>query len=299
MQVRENYTSLFAHLRDRPAPFQRLNRFLMLYVPYWRNAFAAKTMNEISVRQALDLKKKSDTIFIFGSGYSILDIDDSEWEAIGQHNTMSFNWFIYQDYVPIDYHVVRETYAYVKTLRDLKRVVRHYAETLVCNRHYDDSVLFIQKGKVANSANCLIADGLIPGGRTIARFVTKSRGIYEPPSEDPDSQGLVHGAGTLIDSLNLAIHGGWKEIVLVGVDLYDRRYFWLGRDESNGGRDAEQGVDVVHNTTKNGVIEHVAKWHQLLADEGREISVYNPKSLLAGKVPVYPSRRQAVDGGSG
>ncbi len=61
------------------------------------------------------------------------------------------------------------------------------------------------------------------------------------------------------------------------------------------GSDAEQGVDIVHNTIKNGVIEHVAKWRQLLAAQGRGVSVYNPKSLLAEQVPFYPPRREAVD----
>lgn len=291
----ENYTSLFAHLQHQPVSFPRLNRLLMQYVPYWGNALAANKLSETTAREALDLKRKSDTIFVFGSGYSVLDISEAEWDFISQHNTLSFNWFIYQQFVPVDYHVVRETYSYVKTLKDLKRAVRHYAETLVGNPNYDDTVLFIQKGKAATSGNCMIADGLVPPGRTISRFVTKSRGTYEPPSKDPDSEGLVHGPGTLIDSLNLAIYGGWKDIVLVGVDLYDRRYFWLGRDESNGGRDAEQGVDVVHNTTKNGVIDHVAKWHRLLAAEGRGISVYNPKSLLADEVPVYSRPNDLAD----
>ncbi len=38
--------------------------------------------------------------------------------------------------------------------------------------------------------------------------------------------------GTLVDAVNVAYCLGWKEIVLVGIDLYDSRYYWLPPDKT-------------------------------------------------------------------
>ena len=46
--------------------------------------------------------------------------------------------------------------------------------------------------------------------KNILRFKTKSRSVYENPSLNFEN-GLVHGPGTLIDSINIAILGGWKK----------------------------------------------------------------------------------------
>ena len=60
--------------------------------------------------------------------------------------------------------------------------------------------------------------------KKILRFKTKSRSVYENPSLNFEN-GLVHGPGTLIDSINIAILGGWKKIILVGVDLITDNIF--------------------------------------------------------------------------
>ena len=47
-----------------------------------------------------------------------------------------------------------------------------------------------------------------------------------------DRDGLRHIAGTLSDAVNCAFCLGWRHIVLVGVDLYDSRYFYLPPDQT-------------------------------------------------------------------
>jgi len=281
-----HYTSLFSHIPDTKPRFPRLNFFLMTNLPFLRQAFRKTSGQTLAFNEALASRKKSDTIFIFGSGYSVNDMSNEEWGSIREHNTLSFNWFIYQDFVPIDYHLVRETYAYAKTFEELRAVGTHYVDVLLSNPHYEKTILLIQGGRSAISGNYIVGYHDLGEDRVIARFATKSKSLYEPPTRDP-AQGLVHGPGSLIDSINAAILGDWKHIVLVGVDLYDRRYFWLEPDQNDGAREPEKGVDVLHSTAQNGILDHVAKWQELMKKEGRVISIYNPKSLLNRVLPVY------------
>jgi hypothetical protein len=97
----------------------------------------------------LRVTRKSDTIFIFGSGYSINDITEPEWSHFEQHDPFSFSWFLYQDF--------------------------------------------------------------------------------------------VHIAGTLTDCAKFAYLLGWKNIVLAGVDLYDRGYFWLSYEDTR--EDEREGYE--------------------------------------------------------
>jgi hypothetical protein len=99
--------------------------------------------------------------------------------------------------------------------------------------------------------------------------------------------------------VNVAACLGWKHIVLAGVDLYDSRYFWLGPDETlefdpvtellkpgkintvgNGPYDR-------HNTARNGVVQRMEAWRHHLESRGIQLSVLNPRSLLADVMPVY------------
>lgn len=283
-RVAENYSSLFGDLRDTTPSFERFRRFEMHAYPYFADRLAEHKRNIISPA-ALFTDRRSDTVFIFGSGYSIKEMSTAEWQAIAEHDTMGFNWFHYQRAIRMDYHVVRESYL-VKTLAHLRAVVRHYCQSIAGNPRYDGTKFVIQKEWRASTGNLIVGEGLLPGDRPICRFRTKVRG-YAPPSRSLE-EGLVHGPGTLTDTINLAVIGGWRRIVLVGVDLYDRRYFWLGPDEGNRGReDAVLKVNAPHNTVRNNVVDYVGAWRDLLQAEGKSMLVYNPRSLLTTVLPVF------------
>jgi hypothetical protein len=284
---RQTYTDLFARFRDDPKWFKALrNRLVNRWASRLNEKAEAAGFYTYVDEPTLLSKKKSDTVFVFGSGFSINQIDTGAWARISAHDTISFNWFIYQDFCDIDYHVIRETF-FADTAGRLKQVVRHYAETLEKNGRYAGAALLIQKGRTASSGNAMIGSRLIDPRRMIYRFETASRDRLAPPSTDW-AAGLAHNAGTLCDSVNFAILGGWKHIVLVGVDLYDRRYFWLGHDElSRSETDLSASIDTPHSNLGNGMFEALGAWSAWARDRGIVISVYNPRSLLTAVLPVY------------
>jgi len=112
--------------------------------------------------------------------------------------------------------------------------------------------------------------------------------------------GLSHGKGTLCDAINFAYLGGWKNIVLLGVDLYDSGYFFLpkGMNEIWDSKEKRlvlsaqswRGLSVgdTHNTARNGVVNLVGEWATLFNKRsGVSIWTYNPLSLMREKLPVY------------
>ena len=83
---------------------------------------------------------------------------------------------------------------------------------------------------------------------------------------------------------------GYKSIVLVGVDLFDRRYFWLNEDETRV-EDTLRAADhtEVHGTAQV-VVDLMKRWTEFLKERGVSLTVYNPQSLLAEAMDVYPAR---------
>lgn len=244
----------------------------------------------------LRLSRKSDTVFIFGSGYSINDVSDSEWEHFAQHDTIGFNWFVRQQQVRIDFHLIREIGNRYGDPSPWWPEINEYMGFLHSNHRYAETILIVQAGWTAIGGNQVVGRELLPKRNALFRFRTHSRGPNDSPSSSL-SKGLVHGSATLTDCVNFASLLGWKKIVLVGVDLYDRRYFWLGPDETTP-LETRRGArfDDAHSTAGGGLIENLGRWAQEFEEHGVSLFVYNPKSLLAATVPVYP--RAPVSEGS-
>ena len=53
--------------------------------------------------ESIQRHKKSDTLFILGSGPSINLITDAEWDHIREHDSVGFNWWMAHDFVPSFY----------------------------------------------------------------------------------------------------------------------------------------------------------------------------------------------------
>ncbi|MFH1070337.1 MAG: hypothetical protein V1794_12030 [Candidatus Glassbacteria bacterium] len=230
--------------------------------------------------------KKSDTVFIFGSGYSINSISPSEWEHFARFDTLSFNWFVWQSFVRIDFHLVREISPSDLDSSIWPGKIAEYGRLITGRPFYASTVFLMQGDFTAVNANRLLLADLLPRETRIFRYRTRSKGKYEPPSKSFE-QGLVHGPSTLMECVNFCYIMGWKKIVLVGVDLYDRRYFWLDEDEIREG-DRLRGADVSmkHNTAER-VVEFMAAWRKEMARDGVELMVYNPGSLLKDVLEIY------------
>lgn len=240
--------------------------------------------------RALRATRKSDTIVIFGSGYSLNDITPAGWAAIAAHNTLGFNYFVHQNFVRCDYHLVREVARSDRGAR-WKSDLASYFGMAAASPHYRDTIFLMQAGFRALNSNRAIGYGYLPLTKPIFLWRTIPDGRM--PSESLD-HGLSHAQGTLAECVNFAALLGWRTIVLAGVDLYDRRYFWLPRDQPREMIGRPNSVDGIHSAAVNGIVELMREWREYYRARGIDLYVYNPRSLLASVMPVWPPARDGM-----
>lgn len=243
--------------------------------------------------QQLRGRRTSETVFIFGSGYSLNALSEDEWRHFAKHDVFGFNMFIYEQWVPIRFHLLRGGAEGALAWRPY---AEHIGETIRTNPCCRDTAFLLQGEFQAQFCNQMVGYRLLPEGASIFRYQTaRSDG---PPTASFDD-GLRHIAGTLSDAVNAAVCLGWRSIVLVGIDLYDSRYFWLPPTETpninyetgalSGEFNLVRGTryDHAHNTVRIGIVDTMRTWTDYLRQRGCVLSVYNPKSLLADVMPVY------------
>jgi len=231
--------------------------------------------------------RKSDTLFIFGSGYSLNDLSKEEYQHIEQHQTMGFNWFVRQKYVRCDYFLIREIIgdrADFMTGRWIE-VLQEYTN-LMNTPQFANTVYVIQTGWKAFVTNRLLGLGLLKPGSAIYRFLSIGRGQWIPPSTNL-RQGLVHGVCTLAECINFAMLIGFKKLVLVGVDLYDQRYFWLPPDKTRHDLEIRGIAPTDEHPGNRWIIDFFQYWKPFLDEQGVSVEVYNPRSLLNSVFPIY------------
>jgi hypothetical protein len=221
--------------------------------------------------------RTSDTVFIFGSGASLNAITADEWERIGRHNTMGFNWFVRQQFVRCDYHLIREVVPHALRAQ-WRQEVETYFRLFRENPRFADAIVVVQAGFRALSGNRAIGTRLLPTRNRVFPF----RSTESTMPSAAFSDGLAHGAGTLTECVNFAALAGWTRIVIAGVDLYDRRYFWLAGDQTVAG---DTTVDEPHRTV--GVVDTLRDWRKYYEGRGISVFVHNPRSLLSAALPVW------------
>ena len=217
--------------------------------------------------------RTSDTAFVLGSGRSLVEITESEWVAIARFNTISLREFPRQHWVRADYHLTAEV-----------DFMDEYACRLRENPLYARTVFVVAGGFWAEAGNELVGRRLLPEGARIFRFRRASRSANEAPSRT--ARTLVHGYNSIFDATNLAVALGFRRIVLAGADYYNKEYFWLAPGET---RDYEKpGITASMRFSGTAqIVSMLGDWADVLAPEGIELSVLNPQSLLAERLPVF------------
>jgi hypothetical protein len=270
-------------------------RFNAMLVSAWtRERLARGRYRSVRVERAM-AERKSSTVFVFGSGFSLNELGPEDWSHFREHDVFGFNAFYQQRWIPVDFHLLRVGVYGSMRWRPFAEEVGGF---LTNNPYYKDTTFVLQSEYYASFCNQLAGWGFLPEGARILRYRT-ARGDG-PPHRDLD-RGVRHTTGTLADSVNVAYCLGWTRIVLVGVDLYDSRYFYLPPDTTPG-LNEETGVleasefntfrgnryDQTHYTARQGgVIDLMKEWRTQFNRDGVELLVYNPRSLLAAVLPVY------------
>lgn len=227
---------------------QKIHLFFVRSTTYLLDRRERKKYSLLSFEK-IKAEKKSDKIFIFGSGYSINDISENEWEFFKKHNTLAFNWFPKKETIPMDFHLVGEIGNFDLKPKMWKPYYQTWKEVIVSNRLYQNTIFLIEEGYRCISGNRVIGLHLLPLRNRVLRFKKAGYGHLQEISRE-FSNGLVHGSSSLTLCINFEFLMGYRRIILVGVDLYDSRYFFLGKEETKP-LDVRRGKTCTRTPTGN------------------------------------------------
>ena len=178
--------------------------------------------------QAFSRRRRSDVVYILGSGPSINEISDRQWATIAEEDSIGFNLFFAHDFVPTFYHMefTPENYSLVAEIWRRKKQYPAGMPLLVNSMHVD---LHQSLGKyelsectqftVPRSASQYGASNLnVLLSIFRRRKALEERGFYS------------HYRGSLDLIVSMMVLLGYRKIVLLGIDLVDLRYFFHDAD---------------------------------------------------------------------
>ena len=228
--------------------------------------------------------KRSDTVFILGSGASISQIKKKQWQHIQQHETIAFNWFVHQSFIPIDFYIVKgvadndlRKNTYMPQLLEFGNLISSNS------KFYQNTLFLLQKGSMATNTNRLLFHRILPKFCKFRRYFSDIQSIFNPSK----TCHLASKGSVLISAINFAYNRGYENIVFVGIDLYDRNYFWLNIEETRSvDLERSKSASDVHHTTTS-VLHIISELKNSESFNDVKFYTFNEKSLLSQVMPVY------------
>lgn len=182
----------------------------------------------LASREKLQEFKTSDRLFVLGSGSSVNSLAPSQWDTIGAADSLGFNFFLVHDFIPTYYHMEFTRGNHDIVWRALNRKPAEFKKSpfIVNVRHRDASrpMREFRFGEfpmmsVPRRFYHVPADSL----QSVLRY-------YNSVPDRESGEFMLHYRGSLTLMISIGVMLGYKEIVLVGIDLVDSQYFYEDRD---------------------------------------------------------------------
>lgn len=174
--------------------------------------------------------KTSDKLFILGSGSSINEISETQWEIIKSNDSFGFNHWYFNEHIP--------TYYMVEIPRgEFGKIVMKNLE--IASAKYMNIPKFIKPHSISERPdindypsgflnNTYYGSPLHVQHNTISGYKILLRSLqkydYNVKRETFDK--AVWTRASLMLVLNFAIQAGYKEVILCGIDLNNTDYFY-------------------------------------------------------------------------
>jgi len=224
--------------------------------------------------------KKSNRIYILGSGKSVLNISDKEWEEIKNHDSIGFNHWYVHDHEPTFYDLsyLANDYKFESNDEDMffqaskkcknsKFILNHGSLEHQKQNFKDKDYFKIHINHFDLFESNLKDISKIPDNEVgiLAKYWTLDffKAFNHPHGELlPNENFIYKSRGQLFATLQIAVLLGYKDIRLVGVDLNDEGKFqdsYKDAPDSSksvgfGGEKLAQRVSAIKNSkNKNGV----------------------------------------------
>lgn len=253
-------------------------------------------------------RRRSDTVFILGSGASIGDMTPEDFAEIAKHDSIAFNFWAVHSFVPSIYFIegISPRPRYECFLELMRKRAAAYRDTPLVvewklwsarGNRIADLPPDIRHNAVYNVPWYMPVSSARQArtrlGAWLRRYATRGERLSN----------LVHHRATISTLIMFAWAMGWRRIVLCGVDLNDTRYFWEVRPEAYEEPfppNVETGsihMTVDPSRTQKVYALAIDDWIRLLEQDvlrpdGVDLLVANPRSRLAEFLPVWDRRQR-------
>ena len=237
-------------------------------------------------------RRRSDTLFILGSGPSIRAVTPGQWAHVARHESFGINFSFLLDFVPT-YHIMEDG----KTAwhRQLTRQVLAPRRGKLA-----PSVWFISNRHTRRLIHPRYTPELFPEPARVCVFRMPPRLLLERDRAftAADFERSLRYRATMSVVLHLAVQLGYRRIVLLGVDPQTPHHFFEDLPEmrayvANVSRDQlDDRLPLPLMTPKVNLFrpldEYLYGLHELyLRPRGMELSVGNPASVLRPRLPYF------------
>lgn len=283
--------------------FQKLRRIKSLHLRVFAKIlliFLPKDFYKFENEFDIKKKLKSKTIFIFGSGSSICDLNNRELKKISNFHTMGCNYFAIQDFIRLDFQVFREMGRSSK-LEDQGKIkydfnmISKFSKILQKNKKLQNTIFFLQTGFDAWATNIFIGLRFLKKSTKIFLF-SNTRNFRSIKTSNNLNDPIYHGSSTITDCIHLAYLLGFNKIILCGVDLNNRHYFWnqkkltfyhLNGVSIEGGEYSGNNNQSESHRSKDGLVRDLKKWNKDLKKQNIKLYTLSAKSALSEFLPTF------------
>lgn len=184
----------------------------------------------------LGAQRRSDTLFILGSGGSVHDLSTEDWAKIRESDSLGFNFWLVHDFVP-DVYVFEPTDPAHPTdehaclIANLQLRQQDYAAVPIIlkdGERHKPTVLesFLDEVPERLRRNLRFTlDFEIPGNDE-SQFIAAVRSLDRWGLWRSARMPLPRKRGSIFYLLVLALRAGYRDVVLCGVDLNNTDYFY-------------------------------------------------------------------------
>jgi len=285
-------------LKEGKTKFVSRKERLKRAVKNWNKRYTVLKKDEILSR------KQSDTIFILGSGSSINELSNGQWQEISDKDSFGFNYWLVHWHVPTFYLIEYSRYEYNRKIFE-KVLARKQRKKKYSNVPFFISSRARKRGLHPRFTPELFTDDPkifyfpFPKVLNVPNNDVFRRSDFSEVAFDLEKRSIMY-RGILSNVLGLSCQMGYKTIVLLGVDLKHNRYFYDGNEEMEWTRDPkivgeERPPDRLHGTmlSKGGRKHPISEFIYALNEyslfpNGIDLYVGSENSLLAERLEVYP-----------
>lgn len=297
--------------------FERLKKeiyntkYYILYDRYKTQKLRSE-IEDLGLKSSLEFKwsnyKKSDTLYILGSGLSVMDLTQNDWNEVKKHDSFGFNGWVFHDFIPTYYGI--EPMAnnnvfnwYIRALRQKQEVFQNmpifiqYQHMKMRGKHFDyegidQNNIYYHVPYMPNTTNERVLK------RCVQRFVRQSH---------LDFSEVFHYSGSLSYVLNMGYVMGYKKMILLGVDLNTSEYYYSHGEAGELAKDFNQfqvdrpnkekwDLKATHNTMSKRVTEsygclpistYIGYFKEAIQDRNIELLIGSNKSALYPMLELY------------